>query len=156
MNRTNVLVVSAGSGIGEWLASRLSHDRFAVRTVGPGAALIEAVRSRQPHLAVLDQIDAHPEMAQLAVALLKDRNPGVRIVALSGASSEADGKVVEQGIFCYLASCSREELLRVIEAAALAGQSGSLPHIESEPGAFDENHEGYRVRPAHDGRCGRV
>ena len=135
MNRTNVLVVSAGSGIGEWLASHLSRDQFAVRTVRPGAALIEAVRARQPHLAVLDQIDAHPETAQLAVALLKDRNPGVRIVALSGASSDADGEVVEQGIFCYLASRSREELLRVIEAAALAGQGRSLPQIESEPGS---------------------
>lgn len=135
MSRTNVLVVSSGSLIGEWLASRLRRDQFTVRTVRPGAALIEAVRSRQPHLAVLDQIDAHPETAQLAVALLKDRNPGVRIVALSDASSEADGEVVEQGIFCYLASCSREELLRVIEAAARAGRGRSLPQIESEPGS---------------------
>jgi DNA-binding response OmpR family regulator len=132
MSRTNVLVVSSGV-VGEWLASRLSWRHFTVRTVPPGAAIVEAVRAPEPHLAVLDGIDAHPETAQLAVALLKERNPGVRIIALSDASSEADGEVIEQGIFCYLASCSREELLRVIEAAARAGDGRSHPRTESEP-----------------------
>jgi DNA-binding response OmpR family regulator len=124
MNCMNVLVVSAEPAMGVWLAKALGRERFFVRTVRPGAALLDALRGAQPHLAVLDGIDAHRESAQLAVALLKDRNPGVRIVALSDASSEADGEVIEQGIFCYLASCSREELLRVIEAAARDRQDG--------------------------------
>lgn len=116
--RMNVLVISAEPALGVWLAGALSRDEFHVRTVPPGAALVEAMRGGQPHVAVLDGIDAHPESAQLAVALLKDRNPAVRIVALSDASSEIDGEIIEQGIFCYLASCSRDELLRVIGAAA--------------------------------------
>jgi DNA-binding response OmpR family regulator len=133
MSRMDVLVVSSESEIGAWLAGRLSRDKFEVRAVRPGPALVEAVRERQPHLAVLDGIDAHPEAAQLAVALLKDRNPAVRIVALSGASSETDGEVIEQGIFCYLASCSRDELLRVIQAAVNAGDGRRRPRIQTEP-----------------------
>jgi DNA-binding response OmpR family regulator len=121
MTRTSLLVVSSRAAMGAWLARSLNRERFDVRAVRPGAALLEAMRAGKPDLAVLDGIDAHPESAQLTVALLKDRYPDVRIVALSDDSSEADGEVIEQGVFCYLAGCTREELLRVIEAAAHAG-----------------------------------
>jgi hypothetical protein len=62
-------------------------------------------------------------MAQMEVALLKDQHPGIPIIALSEQSSEFDAEVVEQGIFCYLAGCSRDELLRVIEAAVVERES---------------------------------
>lgn len=118
MDRLQVLVISAGPETGFWLAGRLSSVCFEVRTTRPGPALVEAVRAAKPSLVVVDGIDARPGMASLEVALLKDCNPDVRIIALSDFSSEVDAEVVEQGIFCYLAGCSREELLRVIEAAA--------------------------------------
>jgi DNA-binding NtrC family response regulator len=117
MGAVKVLVVSAGAETGSWLAERLSSLRFEVRSARPGPGLIRAVRENQPHLAVIEGIHARPEMASMEVALLKDHNPEVQIIALSDHSSEFDAPVVEQGLFCYLGGCSREELLRVIEAA---------------------------------------
>jgi hypothetical protein len=88
------------------------------------------------HVAVLDGIHGRPGVAPLEVALLKDHSPDVRIVALSGESSELDGDVIEQGVFCYLAGCRRDELLRVIEAAAGEQLSPSgRPSIPIEPGS---------------------
>lgn len=133
MHRMRVLVVSAGSRLGAFLERRLSIEAFDVRTATPGAGLVEAVRAERSDLAVLDGIDAHRETAPLVVALLKDRNPDVRIIALSDASSELDGAVIEQGVSCYLANSSREELLRVIEAVAREpGPSSRRPPV-SQP-----------------------
>jgi DNA-binding NtrC family response regulator len=134
MSRLNVLVISPGSETGSWLASRLSPGRFAVSTARPGPDLIRAVRLDRPHVAVLDGIHSRPGVAPLEVALLKDHSPDVRIVALSGESSDLDGDVIEQGVFCYLAGCRRDELLRVIEAAASERLSPSgCPSIPIEP-----------------------
>ena len=113
-----LLVISADEETGAWLAERLSPLDFAVTNVAPGPKLLEAARKTKPHLAVLDKIDSRPKTAPLEVAILKDQSPGVQIIALSEYSSEFDAGVVEQGIFFYLAGCSREELLRVIAAAA--------------------------------------
>jgi DNA-binding response OmpR family regulator len=118
MGHLQILVISAGPETGSWLKARLSPLHFEVRTAPPGPGLVRAVREGQPHVAVVDGIHARPEIAPMEVALLKDQSPGVQIIALSENSSEFDAQVVEQGIFCYLGGCSREELLRVIEAAA--------------------------------------
>jgi DNA-binding response OmpR family regulator len=117
MSRLNVLVISTGVTTAEWLAQRLSPRHFAVTGALPGPALIRAVRERRPEVAVVDAIDARPGAAQLEVALLKDQSPGVQIIALSGASGEQDGAVIEQGVFCYLAGRTLPELLRVVQAA---------------------------------------
>jgi DNA-binding NtrC family response regulator len=136
MSRVNVLVISAGSETGSWLASRLSPHRFTVSTARPGPDLIRAVRESRPRVAVLDAIHARPGLAQLEVALLKDHSPEVQIVALSEESSERDGDVIEQGIFCYLAGCTRDELLRVIEAAAQERRPSSrIPTIDAQAGS---------------------
>ncbi|HEX6132392.1 MAG TPA: hypothetical protein VFZ24_00330 [Longimicrobiales bacterium] len=134
MGRTHVLIVSSVPAVSAWLAGRLDHTHYRVHAVEPGPALVEAVRQGHPDVAIIDGIDTQPQSARLAVALLKDSNPGVRIVALSGASSEADGGVIEQGIFCYLANCSREELLRVVEAAA--AERGRRPDAEPQGVTF--------------------
>jgi DNA-binding response OmpR family regulator len=118
MNHSTVLVISPAPLLGGWLADRLSHGRYTVRSAMPGPKLVAAVRQSRPDVAVLDGIHARPGLAQLEVALLKDQSPGVQIIALSDDSSEQDGGVIEQGIFCYLAGHSLEELVRVIEAAA--------------------------------------
>ncbi|HUH13600.1 MAG TPA: hypothetical protein VMK65_10840 [Longimicrobiales bacterium] len=118
MSRLNVLVVSPRASTATWLADRLDPNRFLVSLARPGPRLVESIRARRPDLAVLDEIHARPGVAQMEVALLKDQRPDVQIIALSDDSSERDGDVVEQGIFCYLGGCSLDELLRVIQAAA--------------------------------------
>jgi DNA-binding response OmpR family regulator len=114
----NVLVISSGSTTCSWLAQRLDPQGYAVQSSMPGPELIQRVREGRPDVAVLDGIDARPQLARMEVALLKDQSPGVRIIALSAVSSELDAQVVEQGIFCYLGGCSLEELLRAVESAA--------------------------------------
>jgi CheY-like chemotaxis protein len=114
---SRILVVSPGWTTASWLAERLDRARYSVLAARPGPGLIEAVRRVQPHVAVLDAIDARPHAAQLELALLKDQCPGVQVIALSAQSTDADGDVIEQGVFCYLAGGSLEQLLRVIAAA---------------------------------------
>jgi DNA-binding NtrC family response regulator len=118
MSRLKLLVISSADETGEWLEGRLDSRAYGVSTVRPGPGLIAAVREARPDVAVLEGIDTRPRAAQMEVALLKDQCPGVQIIAMSGNSSEYDAGVVEQGIFFYLAGCSREELLRLVEAAA--------------------------------------
>jgi DNA-binding response OmpR family regulator len=118
MSHLQVLVVSSAHDTGDWLTARLPADRYEIRTARPGAGLVRAVRERRPDVAVVEGIHDRPGVAPLEVALLKDRSPAVLIIALSDRSSERDAEVVEQGIFCYLAGRSREELLRVVQAAA--------------------------------------
>jgi DNA-binding response OmpR family regulator len=116
-----VMVISADPATAVWLADRLACQGIAVMQTEPGPDFIRAVRASRPQVAVLDRIDARPQLAPTEVALLKDQNPGVRIIARSGDSSELDAGVIEQGIFCYLGGCSLDELLRVVESAARAG-----------------------------------
>lgn len=118
MSRCNVLVVSAEPTLAWWLVCHLDQDQYGVVAAKPGPQLIELARQARPRIAVLDAIDTRPHAAQLEVAVLKDQCPGVRVIALSTDSSDQDGDVIEQGVFCYLAGCSHEELHRVIEAAA--------------------------------------
>jgi DNA-binding response OmpR family regulator len=114
----NVLVISAGTATASWLADRLRPRGIEVVLAEPGPDLFRLVRKHRPRVAVLDGIEARPQLAGMEVALLKDHSPGVRIIALSAASSEQDAGVIEQGIFCYLGGCSLEELLRVVESAS--------------------------------------
>jgi DNA-binding response OmpR family regulator len=118
MRHLKLLVISGNDETGAWLTRRLAAGGFEVTTALPGPTLIHTVKASRPHVAVLDRIDTRPKAAPMEVALLKDQSPGVQIIALSEHSSEIDAGVVEQGIFYYLAGRSREELLRVIEAAA--------------------------------------
>jgi DNA-binding response OmpR family regulator len=113
-----VMVIGAGSAIADWLGQQLGPRGVTVMLADPGPELIALVRAYRPDVAVLDGIHARPQLASMEVALLKDQDAGIRIIALSDESSELDAEVVEQGVFCYLGGCSREELLRVIESAA--------------------------------------
>jgi DNA-binding NtrC family response regulator len=131
MSHLQVLVISTGTETGSWLAERLCPRRFSVSTARPGPGLIRAVRAGRPHVAVVEGIHTRPGMAQMEVALLKDQHPGIPIIAVSEQSSEFDAEVVELGIFCYLAGCSRDELLRVVEAAVVERESGAR-HAQAE------------------------
>jgi DNA-binding response OmpR family regulator len=126
----NVMVVSPSTRTASWLAPRLAPHGVAVFTAEPGPELIHALRERRPDVVVLDGIHARPQLAPVEVALLKDRNPAVRIIARSETSSQVDVEVIEQGVFCYLGGSSLEELLRAVESAALgcrARASGTEP-----------------------------
>jgi DNA-binding NarL/FixJ family response regulator len=130
----NVLVISPGRQTDSWLIRRLDPRRFALRYVRPGPGLVQAVRAAPPDVAVLDGIHARPELAAIEVALLKAHNPAVQIIATSDQSSELDARVIEQGVFCYLAGCSRDELLRVLHAAAQSrGFVGREPGVPLPP-----------------------
>jgi DNA-binding response OmpR family regulator len=117
-----VIVISTDATTGSWLAHRLEPQGVTVLTAEPGRDLIQRLRRERPDVAVLDAIHTRPQLAPVEVALLKDRSPGVRIIALSGESSEHDVEVIEQGIFCYLGGCSLDELLRVVESAVVQGR----------------------------------
>jgi DNA-binding NtrC family response regulator len=127
MPHLQVLVVSAGLETGDWLAARLCPQLYEVRSASPGADFVRVLRERRPDVAVIDGIHARPAVAPMEVALLKDRSPGVQIIALSDESSVNDAAVVEQGVFCYLAGCSRDELLRVVQAATVERSADELP-----------------------------
>jgi DNA-binding response OmpR family regulator len=113
-----VMVIGADGAVADWLCEQLAPRGITVILAEPGPELIPLVRAYRPHVAVLDGIHARPQMASMEVALLKDQHNGIRIIAMSDEPSELDAEVVEQGIYCYLGGCSREELLRVIESAA--------------------------------------
>jgi DNA-binding response OmpR family regulator len=126
----NVMVVSPSTRTASWLARRLARHGVDVYAAEPGPELIHVLRERRPDVVVLDGIHARPQLAPVEVALLKDRNPAVRIIARSETSSELDVEVIEQGVFCYLGGSSLEELLRVVESAALGCRpraSGTKP-----------------------------
>jgi DNA-binding NtrC family response regulator len=140
-NRTNaddrmqVMVISAEPGTAAWLAERLAARGIAVVPTEPGPEFIRTIRVSRPQVAVLDRIDARPQLAPTEVAVLKEQSPGVRIIARSGESSELDAGVIEQGIYCYLGGCSLEELLRVVESAACddAGQHSGETNLWGVP-----------------------
>jgi DNA-binding response OmpR family regulator len=129
-SRQKILVVSAGSATAVELSARLNAQQYQVVAARSGAGLIRALRQMRPHLVVVDSIDARPDAAQLEVALLKDQCPGVPIIALSAVSTETDGAVIEQGIFCYLGGASLEELVRVIEVACRERQTPAAMNAE--------------------------
>jgi DNA-binding NtrC family response regulator len=118
MTPFHLLVISADQETGAWLTENLPARRFLVRSTRPGSSLIPMLRSWRPQVAVVNGIDRRREAAELEVALLKDRSPGVQVIVQCERSSVLDAQLIEQGVFYYLAGRSRAELLRVVEAAA--------------------------------------
>ncbi len=96
------------AGAFEWRLTKSSED-FAD----------EVTRSR-PHIAVLDRIHECQEETRRKIDILKDEWAGVRIIAISEASSIEDASIIEQGVFYYMTSGDVSELKRIIEAAATA------------------------------------
>lgn len=119
MATISVLVVGPYPALSSSLAGRVSQGVPPVDLahVRPDAELVERVRARSPDVAVIDRIDERPVAAQLEIALLKERSPHVRIIAVSARSTKEDAAVVEQSIFYYLAGGTETQLARVVEAA---------------------------------------
>lgn len=121
MLANTVLVISPTCELRRSLKSALADS--CVTDVHPGAGVLRVVQRERPRIVIVDRIDERPEAAQLEIALVKALCPNARIIALSRNSSDADAVVVEQGIFCYVASPCEDELVRLIDAATRAADA---------------------------------
>lgn len=122
MLATSVLVISPTGDLRRSLAAAFADSR-SVMDARPGAAVLRALQRERPSIVIVDRIDERPEAAQLEIALAKELCPHARVIALSRNSSDADAFVVEQGIFCYVASPCEDELVRLIHAATRAADA---------------------------------
>lgn len=126
MNRAagpvRILVNTSDAELARSLESAIHEPEFALAFSGPGAWFVRDVRRTRPQIAVIDRVHERPQAAQTEIALLKDCRPDVRIVLLSQEPSRADGALVEQGVFFYLAAPSLTTLTAVIHAAAASLQ----------------------------------
>jgi CheY-like chemotaxis protein len=113
-----VLVISPDIALGDLLRKGLPERDFQVIACGPGPAFMEAARREHPEIAVIDRVNDRPDMASMEILVLKDIRPNIRIIALSGSSSPQDARIVEHGVFFYMATPTGAEVIQVIEAAA--------------------------------------
>ncbi len=113
-----VLIKSSNQETLELLRGSLPAEHFKVVILEAEASFVEVVRSERPEIAVIDCVDQSPDAAQLEIDVLKSVRPDVRIIALSENPSPNDARIVERGLFYYLANPTASDLLRVIEAAA--------------------------------------
>jgi len=123
-----VLINSSDKEMVETLRRDLEPITYSVSDARPGPAFVRTVRSEKSDIVVFDRVHEHPEVTQVEIAIVKDIRPKARIIVISGQSSEQDAKIVEQGIFYYLASGTGPELVRIIKAAAQSlgdGQQGT-------------------------------
>ena len=84
----------------------------------PGISFMEMARRQRPEIAVLDHVEERMDAAQMEIAVLKELRQDVRIIIVSRKPSAQDARVVESGVFFYMAEPAMPELVRVIEAAA--------------------------------------
>lgn len=117
MKPFKVLVISSDGAMQKFVEERLRRSEFVVVPVQPGPAFLKTVRQEHPQIAVIDCVPFRLETSQMEIALLKDIQPDVRIIALSEESSVEDAKIVEQGIFYYMTAPVGAELIQVIKAA---------------------------------------
>ena len=122
MYATTLLVISPTGALRRSLAEALA-DSCILTDARPGADVLHVVQRERPSVVIVDYIDERPEAAQLEIALVKELCPHTRVIALSRNSSDADASVVEQGIFCYVASPCEDELVRLIHAATRAADA---------------------------------
>jgi DNA-binding response OmpR family regulator len=117
VSTVRIIVISPDAGIGTMLTEALCRSRFDVVDVRPGPDVVATARREQPQIAVIDGIHERAEAAELEIAVLKHMQPEVQIIALSKESSARDARIVELGIFYYMAGPPGKELIRVVEAA---------------------------------------
>jgi DNA-binding response OmpR family regulator len=113
-----VLVSSPDGALGKLLKAGLRSPDLEVVACLPGPSFMAAARRERPDIAVIDRVDERPDAATMEVLVLKDLRSDVRIIAVSGSSSPRDARVVEHGVFYYLAAPPGAELIQVVEAAA--------------------------------------
>ena len=117
MGIVRILANSPDSKLGKFLEGELVPELFKVVYTQPGSEFVEVLPRVRPHVAILDRVHERSDAAVLEVLMLKAVCPDARIIVLSEASSPQDAKIVELGVFYYLASPGWVELREVIEAA---------------------------------------
>ena len=116
MKPIRILVISPEMSVGSFLEGALPVSQFRVLNSTPGPSIMEP--AHQADIAVIDSIDERPDVAQLEIAMLKNKNSKMPIIVISRNSSDQDIRVVEQGVFYYLAGEPEQKLIRIIHAAA--------------------------------------
>jgi DNA-binding response OmpR family regulator len=139
-----VLVNSPDGLLGEFLRKGLSEPDFKVVTCLPGPSFMAVAYREHPEIAVIDRVNDRPDTAAMEILVLKEIRPNVRIIALSGSSSPQDARIVEHGIFFYMATPTGAEVIQVIEAAAKTFYRSA-----------QEQHRGAVPQPASPGATGR-
>lgn len=115
-NALTVLVISPDPALSTFLEEKLHDSRYEIVNCRPGSKFAElASRSK---IAIVDRINERPEAARREIAVLKKIDPTLPIIAVSEKSSDRDARVVNQGVFYYLAGYSEQKLLRIVYAAA--------------------------------------
>jgi DNA-binding NtrC family response regulator len=130
VNPIRVVVISTGTVIREILAEAFCPAQLCVIEVRPGPGMLEMARRTQPHVAIIDSIHERLDAAELEIAFLKDLLPDIQIIVLSQHSSLGDARIVEQGVFYYMAAPPGEELVRIVEAAGHSLALNRLPPVQ--------------------------
>jgi len=115
---SKILLVDDEDQFRKALARQLKVRGYEVLDVSNGQDAIKAVRHRNPHVVVLDQM--MPKMDGIATLKeLKKIKPEVQVVMLTGHGSTETARITgKHDVFYYLEKpCGIDELLSVIEAA---------------------------------------
>lgn len=104
----------------ELLRQELPAGAYEWSLTNSSGEFTDVVRRSRPHIAVLDRIHERQGEIRKKIEILKDEWAGVRIIAISEASSIEDASIIEQGVFYYMTSEDASELKRIIVAAATA------------------------------------
>ncbi|GHJ13535.1 response regulator transcription factor [Micromonospora sp. AKA38] len=146
-----VLVVDDDRTVADVVCRYLEHAGYEVEHAGDGAAALDAVSRRPPHLVVLDLM--LPVLDGLEVCRrLRERPDGVPIVMLTARGDEADRILgLQLGADDYLGKpfSPRELVLRVRSVLRRAGgePAGVLPELLTDGGLEVET--GPRVARLH-------
>lgn len=146
-----VLVVDDDRTVADVVCRYLEHAGYEVEHAGDGAAALDAVSRRPPHLVVLDLM--LPVLDGLEVCRrLRERPDGVPIVMLTARGDEADRILgLQLGADDYLGKpfSPRELVLRVRSVLRRAGgePDGVLPELLTDGGLEVET--GPRVARLH-------
>lgn len=122
MDRLDVLVCGTDDSVCEYLSRSLSPLQYHLARVAPGLPFIRAVRQSPPDIVVIDwaRNSASATLAEIEVMIdmIKNLQPRVPIIVRSDLPTMEDGRLVELGLFYYMALAVGPELIQVVEAAA--------------------------------------
>jgi len=129
-----VMVVETGPATGHYLNVHLPRSRFEVSSCAPGKGFLAEAKATRPDIVVLDRFDERPRAAEVELELLKEIRPEVRVIAVAGESSPNDARLLEQGVFFYMAEDEGPAIVQVIEAAARSLEARKDPGSEPDRG----------------------
>ncbi len=117
--RIRVVIKSTDKELEVLLNSSLDSARYEIICDRSEFSTVKHVIDSVPDILVLE-LDPKEKMPELVISVLREVRPNLKIIALTPVSSPNDAKVIEQGIFYYLAKPLGEELVEAVRAAAKA------------------------------------